>query len=219
MRKIIYTLNINNYLPELCKLTLPTIQQYAKRIGAEFQLITVRQYPDWPITYEKIQLYELGKDNDWNILIDADTIISPHLHDVTQIFPSDYVGVQMTYDANKHLPMDYYFIKDGRNIGLAANFVVTSAACHNLWTPFNENHLTILRRLHSSKARKHIVDEYCLSQNFAKYGMKLSGIADDKLKLFLHLNATTDNDQTLKQALEYMQQPPPLPSSDLANTP
>jgi indolepyruvate ferredoxin oxidoreductase beta subunit len=74
MTKAVWVLYINNYFPELCKYTLPTIKLYAQKIGADFNLITTRKYLEFPITYEKIQIYELGNNYDWNILIDADKI-------------------------------------------------------------------------------------------------------------------------------------------------
>ena len=38
--KIIHILNIDNFFPEMCELTMPLIQEYAANIGAEINVIT-----------------------------------------------------------------------------------------------------------------------------------------------------------------------------------
>ena len=58
MKKLIHCVYINDFFPELWKLTLPTIKQYAYNIGAELNIITKRKFPQWHINYEKIQVYE-----------------------------------------------------------------------------------------------------------------------------------------------------------------
>ena len=73
MKKTVYLLNIGDYEPEITSLTYPYISRYASKIGAAVHLITERKFPEWPITYEKLQIYELGRQhgNDWNIYIDS----------------------------------------------------------------------------------------------------------------------------------------------------
>jgi hypothetical protein len=85
IKKTIYTLNIDDYAPEICALTYPLIQAYARKIGADFQVIRERKFPDWPVVYEKLQIHELGQrdSNDWNIYIDSDTLINPEMFDIT----------------------------------------------------------------------------------------------------------------------------------------
>ena len=48
----VYVVNIGDYLPELCTETIPTIADYADRIGARFELITQRPFPAWTVLYE-----------------------------------------------------------------------------------------------------------------------------------------------------------------------
>jgi hypothetical protein len=204
-KKVIYTLNINNYMPELCKITIPTIQAYADRIGATFIIITERKFPKWPITYEKMQLFKLTKDNEWSFFIDADTIIGPHLKDLTELIPTHKIGIHMAYDANKHLPNDYYMIKDRRNIGVVTNFMLVHQTMHKIWTPLEENVQKALHRLRTVDASNHIVDEYCISRNMARYGISHIGIIPFCKKQFLHLSATVENNNVLIKARAFLE--------------
>lgn len=87
MKKTIYTLNVNDYSREVTNITYPFIAGYAKKIGADFQIISTRKFPDFPVVYEKFQMYELGKDNGWNIYVDSDALVHPDTFDVTELLP------------------------------------------------------------------------------------------------------------------------------------
>ena len=191
MKKEIFTVCVDNYKPDLCAITVPTIEAYAKKIGAKFTLITERKYPEYSPTYEKVQIHELGKNNDWNILIDADILIGEDFPDVTKNVPHDSVGLYMQYQADMLFASHPYFIKDGRKLGVASNFMVASKFCHDVWTPLVEkvNPSTVTKR-------EFILDEYCFSRNVAQFGIKVCSIAkEDELNRMKHLNITTDNIQ------------------------
>lgn len=64
VRKVLYTLDIDNYQPAIKALTFPLMKAYAAKIGAEFCPITERKFPEWPIVYEKLQIFELGSGFD-----------------------------------------------------------------------------------------------------------------------------------------------------------
>ena len=83
LKKTLYTLNIGNYGPEITALTYPYMRRYAEKIGADFFIITERKFPGWPVTFEKLQIYELSQQhaNDWNIFCDGDCLIHPDLMD------------------------------------------------------------------------------------------------------------------------------------------
>ncbi len=170
--KTIYVLRVNNYFPELCEITLPTIQRYARKIGARYQEITERKFPDWPVTYEKMQVHELGKRNNWSVLIDADTMIHPDANESMLSIPADHVGIHYGFDAHTMFNPDIYFLRDGRNRGIAAGLVITSRWTHDLWEPLD---MPLEEALTRTK-RAHILDEFCLSRNLAKYGLKYTGI-------------------------------------------
>lgn len=173
-KTVIYVVNVNDFFPELVSVTMPTVERYANKIGAELHIIKERAFPDFPPTYEKIQVYELGKENEWNILFDADLLIHPDMIDLRK-FGYQFVGTHYGYDANQYLKPDKYFMRDGRNKGVAAGLVVSSWATHDVWTPLEFSYEEAIKRV----KRKHIIDEYCLSRNLAKFGLKATGVLDD----------------------------------------
>ena len=71
MKKLVITLNINNYEPNITELTLPYMRKYSEKIGADFRIITERKYPQYSLNYEKFQLYDIAADYDWTIFFDA----------------------------------------------------------------------------------------------------------------------------------------------------
>lgn len=195
LKKEIFTVCVDNYRPELCSITLPYIEKYAKRIGAKFTLITERQNILFPPTYEKVQAHKLGQDNDWSILIDADMLVGEDFPDVTEHVRQDSVGVQLTYQADLLFAPHPYFLRDGRRIGLASNFMVVPRWCHDVLTP-----LPFPIVPSQVTKREFILDEYCFSLNLAKYGLKVTSICEnDDLKKILHLNVTSGKE---KDAIE-----------------
>lgn len=202
MKKELFTVAVDNYFPELCELTFPLLEKYAKRIGANFTIIKNRKYPDWPPTYEKMQIYELGMDNDYNILVDSDIIIKDKFPDITFLVPESFVGVYMTYQASMIYSNMEPFKDDPRDIGLATNFVVTTKSSHGLWKPLNCS----WEEAKNYSKRQFIIDEYCASKNLAENHYELSGIVPpgfDKTQ-FVHMNVTTDNIEVKQEFLEYI---------------
>lgn len=189
MSKAVFTVLVDNYQPELCKKTIPTIKAYAEKVGAEYIIIDKRKYPDFPPTYEKMQIYELGKNYDYCILIDADFLVDKEAPDFTEGISPGYVGVLEAFDADELFIKDEYFLADGRDIGLVSSLVVTDKETHKLWEPLN---MTWAEARLKTK-REFIIDEYCLSRNLAKYGFKFTGLNynDEIKKLFYHIGATT----------------------------
>ncbi|OGY44216.1 MAG: hypothetical protein A3B89_03655 [Candidatus Buchananbacteria bacterium RIFCSPHIGHO2_02_FULL_40_13] len=190
MTKAVFVVRVDNFLPKLCVLTIPTIKAYADKIKADYIEITERKFPDFPPTYEKMQIYELGKNYDHCLLIDADFLIHPDAPDFTAgIFPG-YVGFLDGFAADLYFELDKYFKADGRNVGLAANFVLTDQATHKLWEPLAEP-WSVAR---TKTKREFIIDEYCLSRNLAKYKLKFTGLNySDKIKHhFQHLGVGGD---------------------------
>lgn len=172
MTKAVFVVRVDNFLPELCALTIPTIKAYADKIGADYLEITERKWPAFPPTYEKIQVYDLGKNYDQCLLIDADFLIHRDAPDFTAGISPGYVGFLFSYDADSFFALDEYFKADGRNIGIAANFVLTDRATHQLWEPLAESWEVARKKI----KREFIIDEYCLSRNLAKYKLKFTGL-------------------------------------------
>lgn len=182
MKKILHLLNIDDFFPEMCEITLPLFVNYAKRIGAEINMIKERKFPDWPITYEKLQVYELGYSADYNILFDLDLIIRPDAPNITEMVPPNSVGLQGTYEADTMYYANPYFLRDGRKIGVCGNFAVTTSWTHDFWEPLPLS----LDQAKQQLGRHWILDEYTMSFNIAKYGLK-TVILDKNEQYFYHV--------------------------------
>jgi hypothetical protein len=118
LKKTIFTLNVDNYAPEIVALTRPLLERYARRIGAEIYDIAQRRFPEWPVTYEKLQIYRLAQEmeNDWNIYIDSDALVHPETIDFTDHLPREVVAHNGADMAALRWKYDRFFIRDGRNV-------------------------------------------------------------------------------------------------------
>lgn len=184
MKKQLYTLNIGNYNPDITSITYPLFKHYCKKIGAEFCEITTRKFPEWPITYEKMQMFELSQGNDWSIYIDADGLISPDCFDITEFLPRDTCLHWGMDSANMRWKFDDYFRRDGRNIGTAGWLTVASDWTRDIWTPSDLSPAEILSRIFPTNKERaagcqpeHFVDEYNTSRNIARYGLKFTTLS------------------------------------------
>jgi len=189
MKKTLWTLNIDDYAPEICAWTYPLLQRYADKIDAEFRIINERKFPDWPVVYEKLQIYEAGQDNDWNIYVDSDALIHPDMYDLTDHLSKDTVMHNGRDIAGNRWKYDKYFLRDGRHIGSCNWFTIGSDWCIDLWKPLDdltlEEALNNISLTHSEVAsgimdRSHLIDDYTLSRNIAKYGLKFKTFHDYK---------------------------------------
>ena len=172
------------------------MKNYANKIGAEFIEINERKFPDYSILYEKIQIYELGKDADWNIFFDGDVIVNNSMIDIRESNPN-MVLLKDGYNVDIKFLTNKYFYK--RKQGIASCFVATSKKCHNLWKPLYLTPKEINSKIIISK--KDIndgitesstpQDEYILSYNLAKYEYNFSGIPIDSM--FHSYNANYNN--------------------------
>lgn len=191
MRKTLWTLNIENYAPELCELTYPLLLAYARKIGADFRIINERRFPDMPITYEKLQIFYLGRDSDWNVYIDSDAVIFPDMFDVTERIRQDTVAHYHRDNCINRFKSNEYFRRDGRDIGSANWFTVGSNWCIDLWRPLsniehghqNLAEITgeirpIVTERQAGITAEHLIDDYTLSLNIARYGLKFTTVAE-----------------------------------------
>jgi len=191
----VFTVCVNDYHPEIASKTIPAMEAYAKKLDADFQVIKNRKYTDWPATYEKVQLYELGKDYDCCILLDCDVYITPDMYDVRQIVPENAVGVWMVYDPSITVKEDNYLKLDGSDTILSTNFVVTRKEQHNLWTPLDMSWEEAKVHL----KRYFVVDEYCVGRNMKRFNYAVAGLCLPGAcnNLFYHMNITSGDSYTL----------------------
>ena len=217
MRKLIHVVNINDFFPELFALTYPTIRSYAERNGYMINMITERKFPDYPINYEKMQVYEDGKDAEVNILCDADMLIHPEFPDVTEFLKRDSIAFNDNYNISwkYHVDRIRYFMRDGRDVGIATNFVVSSDWTHDVWEPLSLSQKDIedLAKKENTdtggadgRGWGHYADEFALSYNMAKYGLKYTGVTwEDWMRPFLIHTGTGDKNEALQIARDTLE--------------
>lgn len=191
--KNIYVLNINNYFPELISITYPLIEKYCKKIGANFIEIKERKFENYPITYEKLQIYELGKDSDWNIYIDSDVLINPILPDITFGANKNNVIIKDGFKADLKFPINSYLLRDGRNFGVSGCLIGASDICHDIWRPVEISSNEMIDNIKISKenlerglTREHYSDEYAFTMNLARFGLKCVGLNKYTQNLIYH---------------------------------
>jgi len=232
LKKTIFTLNVHDYEPEITALTYPLLRQYAEKIDADFFVIKERKYPEWPIDYEKLQIHELGRDNDWNIYIDSDALVHPDYFDLTNFMAKDTVlhnGIDM---ANVRFKYDQYFWRDGRNVGSCNWFAIGSDWCIDLWKPLDD--LTLQEAVANiypiyeervctgrCQQAEHLITDYVLSRNIARFGLKVITTAQILTNLnqtgyFLHHAyqiSTKEKIAKLKEVLKEWKMPVDEPKS------
>ncbi len=187
-RKTVYTLCVDNYSPGIRQLTYPLLRGYAEKIDAEFYEITERRFPEWPVTYEKFQIGDLASErrDEWILFFDADTLISSDQFDITSHLSKDTVAHNAKDIASVRWRYDEYFWRDGRSIGSCSWCVVASEWCLDLWArpdvpmerllPMMSTTLSEERSGLCPKA--HLIDDYLLSRNIARFGLKFTTVKD-----------------------------------------
>ena len=162
-----------NVSQELCAITEPLLRDYAQRIGADVNLIgTTRAFPDYPPTYERMQIFASGRAYDWNICVDTDILLGPALIDATTVLPPELVGLIMTYKASEAFGTDNpFFRRDGRDLAPVESLVVTSRWTHDIWEPLRGSAMANMALVHHEDQ----IGEYALAHNLAKYGLKFGG--------------------------------------------
>ena len=186
--KTLYLLNIDDYTPEITALTYPHIEFYANKIGADIYVIDECKFSDWHTGYEKLQIYELSKqrNDDWSIYFDSDALIHPELPDLTALIPRDTVAHNGSDFASIRWKYDEYFLRDGRNIGSCNWLAVASSWCRDLWRPLDDltfeqavqNITVTVEERNTVITPEHLVDDYALSRNIARFGLKFTTLIE-----------------------------------------
>jgi hypothetical protein len=185
MRKTIYTLNIGQkYNKDIINMTYPLIKGYANKIKADFYEITERKFLDFPITYEKCQVYELGQEhkNDWNIFVDCDTVIHPDTPDWTNFLHKDTCAHNGSDLAPIRWRTDRVFWRDGRHIGSCTWFCVASDWTIEMFKPLEditlEEAVSNIFPTHSETVAgykpERLIEDYLFSRNIARFGLKFT---------------------------------------------
>ena len=188
MRKALFLLNINDYEPEITALTMPLFKRWAARIRAEIVEMKFRYYPDMPMVYEKFQIYNLAQlyHADWNIYMDMDTLVHPNFFDFVEYVPKNVVMSYRKEPVTTKFIMDDYFRRDGRFIGVGGFFVAASNQCLDLWHPLDDltkeevldRIIPLAQETEAGVPRTHLFEEFILSRNIARYGLRYKMISE-----------------------------------------
>jgi len=181
-KKCIHVIAINNWQPELCAITIPNLMAYAKKIGADFNLISETRFDGFPPNYERFQIWETGRDYEWNFNIDADTILRHDCDDPTEYVPENCVaslyGIEIDHYFNTY--NDPYFTRSGNKWGVADQFTLTNKLIHNdFWLPTEMSFQETSKKCFKDPRQ---VSEYILSRNMARFGLKHTGVLKDHNK-------------------------------------
>ena len=164
----VHTVVIGEYQPEMCKLTLPNLRAYADRIGADFNIINKSVFDGYPPNYERFQVYEMGRQYKYNLVIDADYIFHTDVPDFTKNFDLKNVGYLSHMDISQYYKPNNYFKKDGRNRGIADAMVVSTYLTHDVWTPCPYSYDELKEECLLDPRQ---VSELWLSINLARFGL------------------------------------------------
>lgn len=89
----VVTINIGTYYEVVSKMTIPTMQAYAERIGADFIEINEaklkNQVDNYSAYWAKFQLFDHLEDYDRLIYLDLDTVVRPHCPNLFEMVPED----------------------------------------------------------------------------------------------------------------------------------
>ncbi len=256
--KTLYTLSINDYAPAIKELTFPLLKHHAEKIGARFQVISERRWPHMPVTFEKFQVAEmaLASRDDWSLFFDADTLINPEQFDITEHLPMDTVAHNGRDVAGIRWRYDRYMRRDGRNVGsctwcvIASDWTVADLWDRPFWcswddvdqvnhqletTVFSNIHPTIGEHNSGHCEREHLIDDYLLSRNIARFGLKFTTVVDicaglgfrqpngNGVSPYLWHQYTISEDQKLRSMLAVLSTPQHTPAfaeaGEILNTP
>ena len=186
----VFCLYVNDYAPDILKITKPYLEAWCKKIGADLHYITERKYPNLPYNFEKFQIYELGKDYDYQIFIDADALVPLEMFNPCNFIKDNEILFNSIDPANARFKFDKYFLRDGRNIGAGTWFVVTTKQTLDAWKPIDlindltikecENNIVPIQvERNMGITPTHLLDDYIVSRNIAKYGLKVRTLRND----------------------------------------
>ena len=182
MKKLIVTMCIGDWEPEITAQSFALMKFHAKKIKADFLVIDQRKFPDKPLCFERFQIRDLVDHYDWIIQLDADLLMHPDMPDVTEMVTKETILMSMWDWAPKRFVMDNYFRRDGRYISVPGFYLVTSDYHKDFWTIPDD--LTVEQMLDNvtpvmyewagrKLGKDHVVLDYIFSRNVAKYGLKV----------------------------------------------
>jgi hypothetical protein len=188
-RKQVVTMMIGDFAPLTTRITLPSIRSWARKIGAEFHVIDQAVFHRPSVTYEKFQLYRLSRGYDWTIFIDADALVHPDTPDWSEMVTRDQVvfhALDMRLNRFRAGP----YLRRARCLAGACTWLTMfSDCCRDLWHPLDEEETsweecvasiqpTAAERASGHCPAEHLIDDYLVSENVCRYGLKATTVVD-----------------------------------------
>jgi hypothetical protein len=193
-RRTIYTLAVDGFPTAITDLTFPAMRTWAKKLGADFHVITERRFPDWPVVCEKFQVGRLAKErkDEWAIFLDADALVHPDTPDLLEhankatIYHHGLDVATTRYDTR-----DGYFRRDGRLVSPGNWLAIASEWCLDLWdfppeltVPEVRARITQqLSEVQTGVRKENLFDDFLVARNIARFGLK----ADTLVNLFVQI--------------------------------
>lgn len=190
MKKALVTLRIGDFLPLCWQFTKPYMELWAKKIGAEFIVLDQRQLTKEgdgkPLNYEKFQLRDIAPRYDWTFFLDCDAFVHPDTPDWTEMVNDKSIvlfnGIDNRLNRFKASP---YSRRSGSRVGACTWNVICSDWTADLWTPpenYEQACENITLQWCEAKTglcpRNHLIDDYQLSENIARFGLKVKLLND-----------------------------------------
>jgi hypothetical protein len=188
MKNLVTTLDIN-YPKEITDLTFPYMEEYAKNIDADFKIITERKFSELPIPMEKFQLYEICKDYEWTIFLDADCLVNPKTINFTKVVECDIVIVSEYLDIlnSKDPQFETKNVMGKYDLDIDAPFSFLSFhnSQKNVVKPWGDP-LQYKKYINVTEGMKKYninqewhLDDFLLATNIVKYGISTVSVKND----------------------------------------
>ena len=212
MKKLLVTLNIDNYDKEITELTFPYMKEYAKNIGADFHIIKERKFLNLPVMLEKFQIYDISKDYDWIIYLDADCIINPKEKDITslvekdRVLISDYISpdhhfhsknIEGKYNLQYYAPF-FFLVFHNKNRDCVKPY--KNAKQYRNYINLNSSHPEMIQYMKTKSdiiggdIKISMLDEFFLTLNLHRYNIKTAAYKKDfpELSIIAHTSDARD---------------------------
>jgi hypothetical protein len=163
--KKLFTLKVNNYRPELCKVTTPTQKTWAEKNGWQYHEITERSMRKLPVTAEKLQVHELLDGLEHAAFVDADIMIRPDFECPTTNQERGIVWASYGFDA-----VTRFTGVDG--FGISGGFYGTSKESFKLWDWPDWKEAVL-----NTKENPHLIDEWVIAYNLNKHKLQYNGVS------------------------------------------
>lgn len=212
MKKLLVTLDIDDYDKEITELTFPYMRKYCQNIGADFHIIRERKFPNLPLMLEEFQMYDIANNYDWIIFLDADCLINPKGVDLTKLVKED-TAIIAKYNSPEH---HFYSknIENKYNLQYYAPFFFLTfhKSLKNCVKPYKnpydyykyinlnssnvemKKYMEIRNNLTEKEIKDTLIDEFLLTLNLHKHDIKTVSLQENfpELKIISHISDTKD---------------------------